>query len=315
MITYIKTHWKGENSLAWAYWVNGALLNGIVSIAITLGDKGQIITHWLSWLLVTIGVVTMSIWSAVGIWRSASQSIERNKASVPKQTTFWAYAAKLMVILAVLQGLVAWLPGLKDLTMLYKLRRSDVATEFYIQFVGKTDLVLNGYINSHSVDTTKNAFLANKELKALILDSPGGFLFPAYDLADFVEQRGILVVARSECKSSCLLILAAAKVALVTPDTRLVFHHPQGAVDFVSPDLTVELNNEIEEYYRRFLRYGVPVVKLHEYRRLKSKIVSIGEAFEAHIIDKIWEPKTNKIYEIQDICKRTNCFETPIKLP
>lgn len=315
MITYIKTHWKGENSLAWAYWINGALLSGIVSVAITLADKEQIISHWLSWLLLAIAAVGVSIWSAVGIWRSAGRSIERNRTSVPKESSFWAYAAKFMVIIGALQGLAASLPGLKDLTALYKLRESNIVTQFYIQYLGETDLILNGYINVRSVEAVKNAFLANKELKALILNSPGGLLLPAYHLADFVEQRGIFVGARSECRSACLLILAAAKIAFATPDTRLVFHHPQGAVDFVSPDMTVELNKEIEEYYRRFLRYGVPAEKLYEYRRLKLKIISVGEAFEIHIVDKIWEPTTNKIYEIEDICKRTNCFKIPMRLP
>lgn len=316
MISYIKRHWKGENSLAWAYWVNGAFLNVIVAVAITtLSSETKVFDDLVPWILMVIGTMSIGVWSMVGIWRSANRSIERAQVSSPRKSAFWAYAAKVMVILGVFQLVAAWLPVLKDIKTAFDLSESDIATQFYLQHQGETDVILNGYINSASVEAVKKAFNANKQRNALVLNSPGGILVPAYDLADFVEERAILVAARGECVSSCLLVLAAASKAYVTPDTRLVFHHPEALADFVSEGMAVELVKETREYYSRFKRYGVPPNTLAEYRRQGLKVISIGEAYNSYIVDAIWDPTTNEFFEIEATCKQTDCFISPMKLP
>ena len=105
MINYVKKHWKGENSLAWAYWINGALFHTIFTFAITVAEyETSIFDSLVLSLLMAIGAMAFAIWSMVGIWRSASESIER--AHTSKTSTFWAYAAKAMVIFGVFQILI-----------------------------------------------------------------------------------------------------------------------------------------------------------------------------------------------------------------
>ena len=316
MIGYIKSHWAGEQSLALSYWINGVLIGVVVLFVInTVNSTTQIFSELVPWILMVIGTVGLSVWSWVGIWRSAKHSIERSRLSVPKKSAFWAYAAMVSVIWGVLQTTAAWLPLFADLETLYGLSKSEVATQFDIQYKGETDVILTGWINGPSVEAVKNAFLEDERRNALQLFSPGGFLLPAYDLADFVEQRGLKVAAREKCESACLLVLAAAKKAWVTPDTRLVFHHPEAAADFVSEVMAIEMDREVDEYYARFRRYGVPAKLLAELRARGSAVMSIGEAYDAYIVDELWEPISNKFYDLELLCKQVDCFSTPLILP
>ena len=317
MVGYIKRHWEGENSLAWAYWINGGLLNGIINFAVIVtGHETTIFDEWAPWSLMVIGTVAVGIWSIVGIWRSATNSIVRARTSIPKESAFWGYAAKTMVVIGVMQAGASWVPILVDYGKISELQRSPVATQFYLDYVGETDVVLNGFINDQSVEALTKALVGNTKRRALVLNSPGGFLIPAFELANIVEKQRIIVAAQGKCESACLLVLASAGEAYVTPNVQLVFHHPETTADFVSPELRREVriqgDKEVDEYYARFKRYGVPEKKLAELRKQGSKIISIGEAYYAHIVDKIWEPKTNEFYEIDAVCKEVNCFVSPL---
>jgi ATP-dependent protease ClpP protease subunit len=312
--SYFGRHWRGENSLAWAYWINLFLLNVVTTISVTIIQKQtDFLDEWVPWALLSISTIGIAVWSCVGVWRSASVSIDSAKIKIPKRNTFWAYAAKTMVVIGVLQTLAVWVPTVKDLSTFYELSKSDINTQFFIQEGGKTDIVFTGYINSSSVDAVKKAFQADKDRTTLVINSPGGVLLDAYKLADFVEQKKILVAARGDCQSACILVLAAAETAVVTPETRLVFHHPEKLADFVSAGVEAEFSEEIKEYYKRFRDYGVPEEKLKTYRQNKLTDLSIGEAYNSYLVDKIWEPKSNRFFDAKAVCKELDCFKIPME--
>ena len=314
--SYIGRHWRGENSLAWAYWINLFLLNLVTVILITMIQKQtDFLDEWVPWALLSISTIGISVWSCVGVWRSATVSIDRAKIKIPKRNAFWAYTAKAMVVIGVLQMLAVWIPTVKDLGTFYELRNSDINTQFFIQYAAESDVILNGYINSKSVEAVIKAFNDDPKRTALVMNSPGGLLINAYDLADFVGAQKLLVAAKGDCSSSCLLILGAAETALVTADTKLTFHHPEAIADFVSEGVKAELSEEIEEYYRRFRNYGVPEDKLEKYRHDKLTHLSIGEAYNAYLVDQVWKPESNQFIDVKEYCKQEDCFKEPLKTP
>jgi ATP-dependent protease ClpP protease subunit len=313
--TYIGRHWRGENSLAWAYWINGALLNVSTYAFVTiLHENTTILDEIIPWLTNAVAMFSITIWSSVGIWRTATKSINQAHLVVPKKPCFWAYVAKFMVIIGALQIIAAWEPLVKDMLNLYALESSDMNTQYFIQYQGDTDIILNGYINEVSVGAIKKAFEEDQNRTALVMNSPGGILISAYELADFVEQNKIIVAADGDCFSACLLVLASAELSLVSPNTKLFFHHPEAITDFVSEGMTAVLSEEIIEYYDRFKRYGVPEEKIKEYRLAKEKILTIGEAYNSYIVDKIWYPVNNKIYEIEKTCEQVDCYVYPMNI-
>jgi len=311
--SYFGRHWRGENSLAWAYWINLFLLNAVTATSIAMIQKQtDFFDELVPWALLSISAIGISVWSCVGVWRSATVSIDRAKTKIPKRNAFWAYAAKVMVVIGVLQTLAVWVPTVKDLSTFYEVRKSEINTQFFIQRKGETDLVLNGYINGSSVEAVKKSFNEDNKLTALVINSPGGILVDAYELADFVEQKKIIVAAQGDCISACLLILAAAETAMITPETNLVFHHPEDIADFVSVGVKAESIKETKEYYKRFRDYGVPEEKLKKYQLDKWTILSIGEAYNSHLVDKIWDPESNKFYDVEAVCKLLDCFKSPL---
>ena len=121
---YFKRHWRGENSLGFAYWVNGVLMTNGLGIALgavfraaelslsdpaIAGDSaavGEDAGALLLMLLIIVVLLAQVTWALVGIWRSATRSIERAKAAQPPRSAFWAYAAKLSIVAGIAVSLL-----------------------------------------------------------------------------------------------------------------------------------------------------------------------------------------------------------------
>jgi hypothetical protein len=247
--------------------------------------------------------VWFAVWSAVGIWRSANRSIERARTTVPEGSTRWARAAQLMVVLGAVRAIAEWMPVVEDFASIMKVANNDIARRYYVELAGETDVVLNGYINQHSVQDVIEAF-SDRRRNALILNSPGGLLVHAFELADYVRQHGIFTVTDRQCISSCLLVLAAADKAITTVDAILVFHDPEPTAEFRTSGFQETFDGEKQAYYDRFRSYGVPVEKLEALRAAGYRQLTLAEAYDAYLIDFIWHKDTNQFEEVQDYCDR-----------
>jgi ATP-dependent protease ClpP protease subunit len=316
MRSYILRHWRGENSLPWAHWINGSLLG----VAITATTK-SLATHTRIYNSANAGfihftlILLITIWSTVGIWRSATNHIQEASVAGSTKVRGWGYAAKVAVVIGITNGVVNWTPTLQDYWKLKGLESNAVSNRFYISLGGRTDVNLSGYINPSSVAQLKEQFDADPNRNALVLDSPGGILISAFDLADFVRKRKLVVAARGKCQSACLLILAASHFAVVTPNTHLMFHKAEALIDVKSPQSKDQLLKEKGEYYRRFIEYGVPSKMLSEFTKTRTKTLSLAEAYNAFLVEQIWLPGTNQFLKIKPLCKKVDCYKYPIKFP
>lgn len=108
MINYIRQHWMGENSLVWAFWINGVVVSAIASLVLSvfIGLFSAMLSGTTSlpiYLFTVIaGLWIIAVWSVVGIWRSASLLVENSAGVVPRKSAFWAYSAKLTIFIGVL---------------------------------------------------------------------------------------------------------------------------------------------------------------------------------------------------------------------
>ena len=106
MSTYIGRHWRGENSLAYAFWVNCILGNiAIRVIAYVLSDlvvpaMSQDDVSQLEGLFYAAQIAFIA-WALVGVWRSAEHVIAVARHTQPPRFAFWAHAARVWVILNV----------------------------------------------------------------------------------------------------------------------------------------------------------------------------------------------------------------------
>jgi hypothetical protein len=108
MINYIQRHWKGENSLAWAFWINGIIVSAAASFVLSVfsGIFSAMLSGTTSLpiyiFLVVAGIWVIALWSVVGIWRSANLFAGNIAGDARRTSLFWAYAAKLTILIGVL---------------------------------------------------------------------------------------------------------------------------------------------------------------------------------------------------------------------
>ena len=303
---YFTRHWKGENSLVWAYWVNGVALNLVVLFLMTIISETE--GFGFNGLIVILMLVyPLLIWSWVGIWQSAGNYLNQSKLDFTKSPT-WAYLARFGVILGALQSI----SGLVDAISLYEVGNSALVNQYFVEFVDDTDIKLTGYINDDSVSLLISHFEQNPKRNALIMNSPGGILSSAFKLADYIEANDIVVGAQEKCFSACLLLMASSSTAVASTKSELAFHHPEDVPEFISSEM-IQAGFEAKlEYYERFRRYGVSEENLKAYRKEGWVNLSLGQAYEANILDLIWEEDESQFYKASEFCQSNNCFTIPV---
>src|SRR5690606_15646276 len=117
---YLLRHWRGELSLGVSYWVNGSalglLLLVVVNVSAALLANGSLTTSALLGMILILLGAAHSLWSMVGIWRSAARHVERGGRQG------WASLAQLMVMLGMLSTATVLIvqggPALKEYALI-----------------------------------------------------------------------------------------------------------------------------------------------------------------------------------------------------
>lgn len=108
MINYIQRHWRGDYSLAWAFWINGIIVSAAASFVLSVfsGIFSAMLSETTSLpiyiFLIVAGIWLITLWSVVGIWRSANLFAGNIAGDARRAPVFWAYAAKLTILIGVL---------------------------------------------------------------------------------------------------------------------------------------------------------------------------------------------------------------------
>lgn len=114
-------------------------------------------------------------------------------------------------------------------TTLAYLVRSDVEQEIQsIQFAGvdydsEGFFVLDGVIGAHTTSSL-SSLLAIHGKNPLFINSVGGSLEAALEIASLVRLRDLTVVVLDECSSACVLVAVASNELMALPDARFGFH-------------------------------------------------------------------------------------------
>ncbi|MEZ5491923.1 MAG: GYF domain-containing protein [Gammaproteobacteria bacterium] len=309
---FFSRHWHGDYSLARAWWVNFTLLNFIVAVVATTLIAATREQPWFGLGILLVAFIIYG-WQIVGVWRSSRHYVADAHASTPRKTGAWGRVAQTFVVLGVIGSAANYYPIVLDYVSV--LRMGDAGVEqYYLQQTADTDLTLNGYINFQSVRELKQAFTLDPNLSAIILNSPGGLISAAFELADFIIENEIVVGAKGECVSACVFLLAAAEYSVATPNTNIVFHHPEALVELRSAEGQQNISYEITTFYERLEAYGLPPEKLAEFKANGFTPLSLGEAYEFSIVDMFWDELSGEFYDPAAVCAEIDCFATPLEL-
>jgi GYF domain 2 len=224
---YFVRHWRGELSLAMAYWASGILANllirstdGAFDFFAERNDFSPAPYAALSIAVALFGFV-LTVWLFVGIWRSASCHKSRGGRIV------WAWVAKTLVV-----GGVIATTALYALVTVPEISENvrtalgvDESNAHAFRLLGDgTELEFSGPITIGTAGDFARILDAAPQVKVLHLSSPGGLTGEADRIAQKVAKRGLITYVSDECSSACTDIFLAGRERFVGTRAKLGFH-------------------------------------------------------------------------------------------
>jgi hypothetical protein len=195
-------------------------------------------------LAITAFQVAIGIWATVGILRSANRHTSRGGS------LFWANAARMLVLIGVVVIALSLSASIINMTLMARIAAGhdpDGVASVESTRNGAT-LVLRGRIGGGSANALQAVLDATPNTTALVLDSPGGRMTEAADIAGRVKQRHLDTAVVNQCFSACTIIFMAGAHRSAALTATFGFHQPfivgQGRVgQWVS-------TQHMREYYR-----------------------------------------------------------------
>ncbi len=296
---YLLAHWRGEQSLAQSYWINGFLLTGLFIGGSTLLEEPvsslSVQNAVFASMAFTAIVALVTIWQLVGIWRSATNAKRKTARS------FWPNVAKVLVILSVIGGTTTAISMGRDFVNLLVALQDPELAEFRIDRWGETDLIFEGAINDSSVDEIINA-LSDPWITILRVNSRGGLTNPAIRLAHHIRENEIFVVAEGQCESACIWLLAASPYGAIVPGTKVALHATEPVVEFQTQELREELSAHLQESFKNYREFDVAEWAIERTKVEKFWTPTIDEKIRMGLIVKIYDLETEEFVEALEYC-------------
>lgn len=250
---YIIRHWRGELSLAKAFWVSGILLT-LLCLALLLPVYWLMLRHPPSPMttivmavLIIAGLLMLSVWQVVGVTRSANRHKQRGGKH------HWATALRVLLTVSVSYTVyvttVDLYPSLK--AGLQFALKPEALPPHHITLLADDQLELSGGLSSASLDDFEQALTEHPGVKTIQLDSDGGSLIVATAMARLIKEKNLDTYTNADCLSACSLVFGAGKERWLGERGRLGYH---GAFLYGSsgaPQLVVDT------YRRALLDQGV----------------------------------------------------------
>jgi hypothetical protein len=242
---YIRKHWRGNLSLPISFWVNGSLTVVIVALLTVYGSDELDYSDLseASWLIATLTLycvsIIISVWSIVGIWRSAT-SYQKNGGALK-----WSLTARLLALLGALgfasEVSQATLPVFQ--TLIVRAGIETLGPPATLKVTGRT-LHIDGTI-THKVTERFEALIdQHPDIDLISISSFGGRTNAGVAIASIISKRKLNTVAVGECSSACTFIFLSGKIRMFDINSSLGFHSPKilGLSDlesrFESPEVT-----------------------------------------------------------------------------
>jgi hypothetical protein len=226
---YIARHWRGELSLPVSYWLNGIL--GAVIVGATVGVLAYTINRQgaaqpLLWLVSLVAAwmsaVLLTIWQAVGVWRSATRYRQSGKR-------FWGAAAKALALLGAVQLAANFATvGAAQIAGIYEIVAGDARVgphEFHVVGDGQT-LQFSGGITFGVAKEFEQFLNAMSSIRTVELNSTGGRILEAQKISDLIRSRNLATFVTKDCLSACTIVFLGGRQRVMMPAARLGFHQP-----------------------------------------------------------------------------------------
>jgi hypothetical protein len=228
---YIARSWRGEVSLARAFFVNciGITIAFAIALLVPLaaamffvnGEVRPEIYLWLVFMVTVYALGTpLTVWQLVGLWRSATRHVRGGGRRV---VAYGAYA--LVAGLAAYE--VSDAPDTwQEFNKAQRLLTLEEAVRTDFTVVVETDGVLSvsGLFGKQMVDKVAEELARNPNIRVVHLTSVGGFVDAGKRLAALIKDRQLVTYVSDHCKSACTFAFLAGRERWLGPNGTLGFH-------------------------------------------------------------------------------------------
>lgn len=272
--TWIRGHWRGRLPLlVSALFITigaGVALTWGASLLIWVIAEGSTSSQQaaVAWLGIGAFLTLFWIWNLVGTWRSAAVHMDRGGS------IFLATAVRMMVALGLLFIAVQSPRLIVQTAELASLAagRDPLGPVAAMQPSGDGARIrIDGLLSSGAGMHFEQILNRTPHARIVELDSSGGRLLEARNIADLVRGRQLATHVEGECISACTLVLIAGVERSAIPDARIGFHQPR------FPGLTAAGRRDAIDRMRQLYRQG-----------------GIADSFLEDVLDvppeKIWYP-------------------------
>jgi len=227
LLNYIRLHWRGNLSLAQAFWVN------LVVVFLVLGILERFIfpPYIESEIAVTTAVLVYFIavkliiypWQVVGVLRSCDLRIKsdsgRSWATVTQIALVVSLAATLIATIETYQKLQVFKRDLELKAMILP------GPEYSLDLVQQGKLIhLQGPFEIGVTRRVSQLIAGNPEVIGIILDSEGGQIYEGRGLARLIRENELQTFSLEKCLSSCTTAFIAGTTRTLGTNARLGFH-------------------------------------------------------------------------------------------
>lgn len=233
-------HWRGGYSLGVSYWLIGICIGLLSALFSWFVTELYLMEPWsatiqLAMLLAPVVMLcALTVWQAVGVWRSAGWSIAINRRT--HRTNFWAYAARVMTLVGLISQTPTLVESASELEQILREGFLEMAQRpaIYPDPDDPSTLVFDGNITVGSGYAFRQQVQRYPDLKRIVLRSDGGRIIEAEHMAKLVTRRRLDAHVINECSSACTLVFLAGETRTIRPYAQLGFHRVTNNTDTVA---------------------------------------------------------------------------------
>ena len=260
MINYICRHWRGEQSLFVAFWINLVGIRVLVFLAQNALAPAEG-TDWRDYrTLIVIAVVifhvALLLWQLVGVVRAA----ERHFAENGNMALVWGaqLGAVLMFMLTAVYALGAVqmsMPVPENVDVLAKMDEEHASQYELLLSNNEQVLSISGKIELGITRAMTSLLNEHVSIQTVVLNSDGGNIYEARGLAKLFAQRDMSLHVADTCASACTVAFIGGAERSANLDATFGFH--QYRVDAQYTIIATDVEKEQQRDQQLFRAAGV----------------------------------------------------------
>ena len=221
---FLVRHWRGELSLAVSFWVNYALPMGVFAAivwafyGIDLFDSFRMLAT--VFVAVTSAQSVAYVWMHVGTWRAT-----RRTGIGPKSKT-WPFVVRTVLFLSA--GAILAIGMQTFVAMAGIASGLDPYNKYTVSRTSSDEVMVQGLIGSNLpgdlAPLLREGVVEQKEVEWIRIESQGGRIGPALEVARMIARMGLKTRVWDECSSACFLAFMAADVRALSRKGKIGLH-------------------------------------------------------------------------------------------